>query len=170
MIFATCVVMARTRNCYFIVAAASIIFVSLACRKTPGTDDEAKYRRGDSQSMPTQLSKISNLKEAAILAGIPKEIDNIVLQTDSNASRQPLTIEGFHHLLSTAKPLAIRDSFEDDWSYAPWYRGGFRSAQDTFTFQLFLGGRGKLVSSSGEWCLFSFDVNAGNPVNDSGTH
>ena len=170
MIFSTCLVKTRARNCCFIVAAASLVFASLACRRTPGANHEAEDRRADSQSMPTQLSKISNPKDAGILAGIPKEIDNIVLQADSNASRQPLTVEGFHHLLLTAKPLAIRDPFEDGWSYAPWYRGDFRSAQDTFTFQLFLGGRGKLVSSSGEWCFFSFDANAGNPVNDSGTH
>lgn len=170
MIFATCLATARTRNCYFIVAAASLIFVSLACRKTTGADHEAEDRRADSQSMPTKSSKISNPKEAAILAGIPKEIDNVVLQADSNASRQPLTLEGFHHRILTAKPLATRDPFEDGWSYAPWYRGDFRSAQDTFNIQLFLGGRGKLVSSSGESCFFSFDMHAGIPANDSGTH
>ena len=154
----------RSRSHYFSGGMSFLIFLSFACRKAPVANHAAENRHETAQTIPAITSKFSSSTKSIILTKIPTNIFNVELQAGLNASRQPLTAKDFRYLMSTAKVLEIRNQFEDGWSYAPWYRGSFSTAEENYNFELFLGGRGKLISSTGEWCFFSFDPYAGERI------
>jgi hypothetical protein len=86
------------------------------------------------------------------------DIGNLRLARALPGSRSggELEPDDFKTLLATAQPIDADATANDGWAYSPWYTGQFDTPDGTYRFSLYLGGRGKLQTPSGDVGLFSY--------------
>ncbi len=102
--------------------------------------------------------------QAVMLDHLPDSstIKDIQLVKGLNATKDgKLTEEAFRRLLASAKPVDAKQLADRHWAYAPWYSGTFTTPEGLYNFELYLGGRGKLLGPDGRAGLFSFDQTSG---------
>ncbi len=59
--------------------------------------------------------------------------------------------------MDTAKPLDANDPKIQGWHYAPRYFGNFVVEEETYSFALYLGGMGALLTPDKEKGMFMFE-------------
>lgn len=62
----------------------------------------------------------------------------------------------FKQLMASAKLANDKQLADHQWAYAQWYAGTFVTTQGVYAFELYLGGRGKLLCPDGKLGLFVF--------------
>lgn len=101
---------------------------------------------------PAELVTLESIPDAATIRDVK------LSRTPRISQGPPLTTGAFVTLMKTATPLSVTDPTVRDWSYAPWYSGSFVSRDGAYSFQLYLSGRGLLVTPSGKRGLFRFEA------------
>lgn len=87
---------------------------------------------------------------------LASRLSEITLKPTRNvtSTKLELGIESFKQLMAMAKALDARDPDLVFYHLAPWYRGSFVALGETYLFDLYLGGRGKITSHDGKFGWF----------------
>jgi hypothetical protein len=132
--------------------------VSGCSKGTAASNDDKVAPATRPSKESTAIVEPSDQRKRPVLLRIPEPISNVRLTRDLAGTRAG-TLDGnsFARLLRRADPVPPDDPSISRWAYAPWYAGSFAGPHGVYTFELYLGGRGKLHTPDGEFGYFSFN-------------
>jgi hypothetical protein len=82
---------------------------------------------------------------------------DVEVKTDRGRA-EDVSPSAFLEAWSTARPISATDSTVTGWQYSPWFSGKFKARSEQWSFRVFLGGLGRLESSSGASSMFLLDA------------
>jgi hypothetical protein len=147
----------------FVSMLAAVLFEHLACWHSSSVASGASRNTAASQasSLPTTVPDLIRMpgNDGAVMFNIPRDIRDLRLSKNPLAPVDAALSEAsFKKLLAAAKPLDPSDPELRNWSYSQWYNGTLVASGGQYSFEIFLGGMGKMVTPTGSFGYFMLDL------------